>query len=375
MTGSVRDLYEREIKAGRLGRDVAQAEVAGRLDRLARALGERAPEATAPGWRRLIGARNGKRPPPRGLYIWGAVGRGKTMLMDLFFAAVPEVKKRRIHFHAFMQDVHRRIALIRQAQRAGEVWEDADPVRMLADELRRELTLLCLDEFQVIDITDAMLLGRLFEALLAHGIVVVVTSNTAPRDLYRDGLNRQAFLPFIDLIEERLDVVCLDGGSDYRDGRPAGRELWLTPPDRTNRERLDDLWRALTGTERGEPARLPLGRRSLEVPQAAAGAARFAFEDLCARPLGAADYLAVAEAFHTVFIDAVPLLGEARRDERRRFTVLIDTLYDRHVRLVATAATDIEDLAPADARDHGFPRTVSRLKEMVSDDYWAGGAD
>ncbi len=231
MGRTVLDIYDAELRAGRIAADAAQHEVAQQLDGLAAALKAKPRRGEAKGLRRLFSARNGNQRAQRGLYIWGDVGRGKTMLMDLFFSALPHTPKRRIHFHAFMQDAHKRIQAIRDKQRQGEVWEDADPVKMLAEELRREIVLLCLDEFQVVDITDAMLLGRLFEALFSHGIAVVVTTNTPPRDLYRDGLNRNAFLPFIGIIEEKMDVTCLNGETDYRIGRLRGREVWLTPID------------------------------------------------------------------------------------------------------------------------------------------------
>jgi cell division protein ZapE len=370
MGQSVLDIYDGELKAGRIAADASQVAVVMRLDELARALEA---QPGAPGWRRLFGARNGERQALRGLYIWGDVGRGKTMLMDLFFAALPDTRKRRIHFYAFMQDAHKRLRAIREKQRSGEVWEDADPVKMLAGELAREIALLCLDEFQVVDITDAMILGRLFQALFSHGIVVVATSNTAPRELYRDGLNRNAFLPFIDLIAEKMDVRNLNGAVDYRIGRLKGREVWLTPVDAGNRRRMEALWRELTDTIRGTPLCLPVKGRSVEVPQAARGAARFGFEELCARPLGPADYLALAAAFHTLFIDAVPVMDETLKNERRRFTILIDTLYDNHIRLVATAFTAITDLAPRGSHDAAFARTVSRLQEMLGDHWWMQG--
>lgn len=370
MERSVLDIYDAELRAGRIAADAAQHEVAQQLDGLAAALKAGPRRGEAKGLRRLFSARNGKQQVQPGLYIWGDVGRGKTMLMDLFFSALPDTPKRRIHFHAFMQDAHKRIQAIRDKQRQGEVWEDADPVKMLADELKREIVLLCLDEFQVVDITDAMLLGRLFEALFSHAIAVVVTSNTPPQDLYRDGLNRNAFLPFISLIEEKMDVTCLNGEVDYRIGRLRGREVWLTPIDGENRRRMEVMWQELTDTQRGSPLFLPVKGRQVEVPQAARGVARFGFDELCARPLGPADYLAMAAAFHTIFIDAVPVMDASLANERRRFTILIDTLYDNHIRLVATASAPITGLVPRGTGDQAFARTVSRLQEMLSDQWW-----
>ncbi len=301
--------------------------------------------------------------PPRGLYIVGEVGRGKTMLMDLFFAEASVEPKRRVHFHAFMQDVHARLHRARQSQ-------VQDALAPVAKAISSEARLLCLDEMQITDIADAMIVGRLFEGLLAGGTVIVTTSNLAPKDLYRDGLNRQLFLPFIGLIEQRLEVVMLASATDYRLGRVKAHETFLTPLGLETDARLQDLWRRLTDTERGEPMEVDVLGRRLHVPQAAHGCARFFFADLCERPLGPPDYLALAHNFRTVFVEHIPALNPERRNEAKRFVLMIDTFYDARVRLVASSAQPPEGIYPAGDHAFEFGRTVSRLKEMQSASWW-----
>ncbi len=299
----------------------------------------------------------------KGLYVHGEVGRGKTMLMDLFFADAAVQPKRRVHFHAFMQDVHRRL----HAARATQVQDAIAPV---AKALAAEARLLCLDEMQVTDIADAMIVGRLFEGMLAAGTVIVTTSNLKPDDLYRDGLNRQLFLPFIQLIRERMEVVSLDSATDYRLGRVKAHETFLTPVSPQADAQLQDLWRRLTDTEQGEPLDIDVLGRKLHVPQAAHGCARFSFSDLCERPLGPPDYLALAHSFRIVFIEHIPALNPERRNEAKRFVLMIDTFYDAKVRLVATAETPPEGIYPGGDHAFEFGRTVSRLKEMQSAGWW-----
>lgn len=368
MSRSVSSKVERLVGEGLLAPDDGQARVAAALDRLAEELGAQ-PTQPAQGWRRLLGG-NGRRKPVRGLYIHGEVGRGKTMLMDLFHAGVAGASKRRSHFHAFMQDVHARIHKVRQLQKSGHLWDDADPIALVAEDVATESRLLCFDEFQVTDIADAMILGRLFEALFRHGVVVVATSNTAPVDLYRNGLNRGVFLPFIALIEERLDTVEMDAGRDYRLDRVAGEETFLWPLDGRAEAAQQALWAKLTETARGEPQSLPVLGRTLTVPEAARGVARFPFAALCGEALGPADYLALAQSFHTLFVTGIPKLGRDRHNEARRFVTLIDTLYEKGVRLVATATTPAEEIYKAGEGDAAFQRTVSRLAEMRSEGYW-----
>lgn len=361
-------LYDRLVAAGEIERDAAQVAALARLEKLRLALVDyRLPRKSgALGW--LFAA---KRPePPHGLYIWGSVGRGKTMLMDLFFEAVEVERKKRIHFHAFMADAHRRIHEWRKAHKEGAVRGD-DPILPTANAIAEEATLLCFDEFAVNDIADAMLLGRLFEALWARGVVVVATSNVAPPDLYRDGLNRALFLPFIALFEQKMAVTKLEARADFRMEKLAGASVWHVPADAAARAALDHAFHALTGQERGERVALPLLGRELIVPQAARGVARFSFAQLCEQPLGPSDYLELAIAFHTVICDDIPKMDIARRNAAKRFITLIDALYDCNARFLASAAAEPADLYHADQGREvfEFERTASRLIEMRSEDY------
>ncbi len=351
--------YQEKIKAGDIKPDDAQADVARRLDGLAAALANYRPRPSGL-LARLIRPGNGA--APKGLYIQGEVGRGKTMLMDLFCAAADIAPRRRAHFHAFMQDIHARL---HEARRGAK-----DPLKDVAKAVAAEAALLCLDEMQIADIADAMIVGRLFEILLAEGTVVVTTSNLRPADLYSDGLNRQLFLPFIRLMEERLDVVTLDNPTDYRLGRVKGRETFIHPLGPEADRKLQDLWEKLTDTEKGEPRAIEVLGRQLVVPQAAHGAARFTFADLCEAPLGPPDYLAIAKNFGTVFIEHIPVLTPRHRNPSKRFILLIDTLYDAHVRLVASAARPAEALYSKGHHAQEFARTVSRLQEMQSASWW-----
>ncbi len=355
--------YRARVAAGELKRDRLQEAAAVRLQALAAAL-----KGYRPGGRSFF-----RRPqaPPRGLYIWGDVGRGKSMLMDLFFAHAPLRRKRRVHFNAFMADAHARIHVARQDA------ETRDPIMPVAKALAAEATLLCFDEFQVGDVADAMILGRLFEQLFAQGVVVVATSNTAPERLYEGGLNRGLFLPFIALIETRTEIVELNGEQDYRMQRMAGLDLYITPLGSGADARMDAAWARLTGEATGAPVTLKLLGRELAVPRAAGGVARFSFADLCEAPLAGPDYLAIARAFHTVMVDRVPEIGPERRNEARRFTLLVDTLYDEGVKLVCSAAVPPERLYPEGDGAQGFRRTVSRLAEMRSAGYLErrGGAE
>ncbi|ODT30248.1 MAG: cell division protein ZapE, partial [Kaistia sp. SCN 65-12] len=298
----------------------------------------------------------------------GGVGRGKTMLMDMFFDLVPVRRKRRAHFNDFMADVQDRIQKHRQARKEGAVKED-DPIPPVARALADEAWVLCFDEFSVTDIADAMILSRLFSALFSNGMVLVATSNVAPRDLYRDGLNRQLFTPFIAVLERHADVVSLDIDKDYRLEKLARTPVYLTPADDDAGRAMDEAWAAMTQGRPEAPETLTVKGRRVEVPRAAGGAVRFTFADLCEKPLGSRDYQMLAERFDTFFIEHVPVLDPTRRSAAKRFILLIDTLYDRHKRLVLSADASPGRLyagRPGVTEAFEFERTASRLIEMQS---------
>jgi cell division protein ZapE len=372
MTSSVTAQYHALVAAGEIEHDPAQAVLTKRLDGLEERLqGHRlARKSSSLGW--LFGRREPKSEPIRGLYVHGEVGRGKTMLMDLFFRASAAETKRRAHFHEFMADVHDRVHAYRQKIKYGEI-ADADPIRLTADDIAAEAALLCFDEFHVTDIADAMILGRLFTRLFEHGVVVVATSNVAPGDLYKDGLNRALFLPFIALLERRVDVLRLAARTDFRMEKLEGMPVWHTPADKKAEAALGAAWERLTGTRQGPPVDLAHKGRFIHVPQAELGVARFTFHQLCEQPLGAGDYLRIAHEFHTVLVDHVPVMGGERRDAAKRFIILIDTLYDNAVKLIASAAALPTELylGTEGFEAHEFKRTSSRLMEMGSHDYLA----
>jgi len=369
---TVRTRYEALMATGGLERDAAQERVVAKLDALGGQLVERrlAHKGNALGW--LFGRREKEAGAPKGLYIWGHVGRGKTMLMDLFFEVADVERKRRAHFHAFMTDVHQRIFAFRQRVKRGEE-KDADPIAPVAAALAVEASLLCFDEFTVTDIADAMILGRLFTNLFAAGVTVVATSNVEPSRLYEGGLNRALFLPFIALLKTRMEIVELDARTDFRLEKLGGAPVYHAPAGAAAGRALDEAFRKLTGVEQGEAIHLTVRGHPLEVPEAAGGIARFGFADLCAKPLGAADYLTVAERFHTIILDHIPVMDHDRRNEAKRFITLIDTLYDRHVKLIASAEAEPTGLylATEGREAFEFERTVSRLIEMRSNDYLA----
>jgi cell division protein ZapE len=363
--------YTELVAAGTIERDPAQAALAARLDAIADELSAvtLANKKSALGW--MFG-RKVVPHPVRGLYIWGKVGRGKTMLMDLFHDRAPIAAKRRTHFHAFMADVQDRINRARAAILDGSLKGD-DPIAPVAADLAEEARLLCFDEFVVTDIADAMILGRLFARLWERGTCVVATSNVAPDDLYRNGLNRELFLPFIDLLKANMGVAELDARTDFRSEKLDLGEVYLSPLGPPTAKALDDLWLALTGGRRGDAAAIPFRGRRIEVPHAVDGMARFGFADLCERPLAAADYLAIAERYHTILVENVPVMGAARRNEAKRFIHLVDALYDNRRRLVVSAADEPDRLYLAEEGTEAFEfrRTVSRLTEMRSAEYLA----
>ena len=301
---------------------------------------------------------------PNGLYLAGEVGRGKSMLMDLFFATADVPRKQRIHFHAFVQNAHARIHAYRLAHA-----EVADPIPPLADAIAAEAALLCFDEFQINDIADAILLGRLFQALFDRAVIVVATSNTAPDDLFRGQPGRDAFLPFIELIKQRLDVLVMEDGRDFRRLRLAGMPTWHVPSDRRADAALDRAFVELSGGGASKRETLTILGRTLVVPLAAEGVARFDFAALCGQPLGAADYLALATHYHTLVLDGVPRLSPANYDVARRFIVLVDALYDHRVKLIVSAEAEPDQLYERGEGARAFERTASRLVEMQSDDW------
>jgi cell division protein ZapE len=368
--GPVSSRYEALVGSGAIERDPAQVALVAKLDDLVAALAARRGQrkSGALGW---LFAKP-EAPDPTGLYIWGSVGRGKTMLMDLFFQSLTMRRKRRAHFHAYMADVHERIHAWRQALKRGEVTGD-DPIRPVAAALAEEARVLCFDEFAVVDIADAMIVGRLFTALFEHGVVVIATSNVPPDDLYRDGLNRTLFLPFIELVKERTEVVQLDARTDFRLEKLGDSPVFFTPADDTARRGIDDLFARLTRGAPPKPAKLKVYGHPVEVPAQALGVARFPYEALCKRPLGASDYIEIARAYHTVIIDGVPALKPSQRDEARRLITLIDILYERRVKLLMSAETEPQGLFEAEtgAEAFEFARTVSRLAEMRSRGYLA----
>jgi cell division protein ZapE len=363
MAGSLLDHYEQRLHLGEIEADAAQRAAAERLDRLATALAGFRRSMSAG---RLAGLFRPRLVPPKGLYLHGAVGRGKTMLMDLFHEQVAFAPKRRVHFHAFMSEVHERI-------QRGRATTDGDPIPFVAAEIAAEAGLLCFDELTVTDIADAMILARLFKALFARDVVVVATSNAAPERLYWNGLNRQLFLPFIGLVEAHMDVVEIAAAKDFRLDKLAGRPLYFSPCDAEARAALDQHWMRLTGQHPGAPSTIEVKGRHVPVPLASMGVARFRFADLCEKPLGAADYLSIARAFHTIILDCVPVLTAERRNEARRFVHLIDTLYDnRNCLIVSAEAEPLGLYIEGDGADL-FERTASRLIEMRSEAYLARG--
>jgi cell division protein ZapE len=361
MSGAVGRAYNRLVKANELKPDPAQAKAAEALDRLA------SPPKSL--FARMFGPDSDG---PEGVYLWGGVGRGKSMLMDLAFAHLELHPKRRVHFHEFMLDTHQRL-------RRARASEEGDPIEPVAEEIAGEARLLCFDEMQVTNPADAMILSRLFTKLLADGVKVVTTSNRPPRDLYKDGLNRELFLPFIELIERRMLVVPVDGPTDYRLDRLEGVEVWHVPNGPEATAALSRAFFQLTDYPVEDRAKVPAeeldvgGGRTLHVPKSLKGVAVFSFRRLCGEPRGAADYLAIARRYHTVIVVGIPVMGRDRRNEAARFVTLIDALYEHKVKLLAAADAEPAGLYPEGDGSFEFQRTVSRIEEMRSAEYLAEG--
>ncbi|MDG2533177.1 cell division protein ZapE [Sphingomonas sp. HITSZ_GF] len=363
----VLDRYHALVAAGELRPDPEQAAAAERLHQLANEL-EAVPKKGSILWRAL-----GRMPePPRGLYIWGSVGRGKSMLMDLFYETVNIRRKRRVHFHEFMLEVHERLNEERKK-------DTRDPVVAVADAMAEDVRLLAFDEMVVNNPADAMILSRLFTEMMGHGLTMVATSNRAPRDLYKDGLNRELFIPFIELIEAKMDVLTLNGPTDYRLDRLGRMDTWLVPNGPEATKQLSEAFFRLTDFAVEDRAHVPTcelpvqGGRELHVPKCLKGVAVFSFKRLCGEARGAADYLAIARRFHTVILVGIPKLGPENRNEAARFVTLIDALYEHNVKLLAAADAEPQHLYEAGDGRFEFDRTVSRLMEMRSDTYLAQG--
>ena len=367
MASALQADYDARVARGDIRPDPGQAQA---LSALIRLEGDIAEARAAGGLKGLFR----KPEAERGVYLWGPVGRGKSMLMDLFFEAAPVEKKRRTHFHVFMGEVHRLIGQWRTgdaaARRAGfGQHKGDDPIPPVADVIAEAARLLCFDEFQVTDIADAMILGRLFEALFTRGVTLVATSNREPDGLYKDGLNRQLFLPFIELLKQRLEVVGVAGGHDYRLDRLRSAGTWFSPADPDNRRSFEALWRDMLDGQDETGATLEVLGRRITLPHACGGQVRASFASLCSVALGPNDYVALADRFHTVFLEDVPKLAADRREEARRFVILIDALYEAHARLIVLAEGQPAQLYPAGDGSFEFERTTSRLEEMRSADW------
>jgi cell division protein ZapE len=361
--------YRQLVRDGVLQPDPIQELAAEKLQSLCRALTNYQPAGGISGWKAVLGLTRRRDDPPLGLYLYGPVGRGKSMLMDLFFAAAPLTAKRRVHFHQFMIEVHESLHRWRQTQKKSGDRED--PIELVAEAIAEDVWLLCFDELEVRDIADAMILGRLFEALFERGVVIVCTTNTAPDDLYKGGLQRELFLPFIEVIKQKLDLLELSAQKDYRQARLEGREVWHTPLGNAATEALDGIFADLTDGVEAVSEQLIVKSRAVNVPAAMHGIARFHFDDLCRAALGTEDYLTIGRQYRMVLVDGIPVMNESMRNEARRFITLIDALYENHTRLAASAEAAPEDLVTGETHAREYKRTASRLAEMRSAD-WGG---
>ena len=369
MASALQTAYDTRVANGTIRPDPAQREALSSLVRLEGDLAAMSPKGRL---KRLFA----KPESQRGVYLVGPVGRGKSMLMDLFFETAPVERKRRVHFHVFMGEVHRLIDAWRKGDAAARKarfgqHKGDDPIPPVAEVVARDAMLFCFDEFQVTDIADAMILGRLFEALFARGVTLVATSNRQPDALYKDGINRQLFLPSIALLKEKLEVVSVAGRHDYRLDRLRAAGTWFSPADPDNRRSFDALWREMLGAEEESGATLEVLGRHITLPHASGGLVRASFASLCNVALGPNDYVALAQRFHTVFLDDVPMLTPDRKEAARRFVILIDALYEARTRLIVLAAGEPGALYPAGQGAFEFERTASRLQEMRSADWLA----
>lgn len=370
--GPVANLAARRA-AGQVRADPVQEKIVLRLQAVHEQLAAVAHEPARKGFWARLGLGGGGKPPagPHGLYIWGPVGRGKSMLMDLFFADAPVAQKRRVHFHEFMLEVQSRLHRRREELAARGAPPEADTIVPIAREIAQQTRLLCFDEFQVTNIADAMILGRLFETLFDEGITVIATSNRAPDDLYKNGLQRDRFLPFIELLKQRLEILELGGGHDYRMDRMRELDVYLTPLGSWASKKLDEAFRALSGGLDGEPRVLRTQGRDVPIPRAAPGVAMAHYMDWCARPMGAADFLCIADHSHTVILADIPKMGPDSQDKAARFVTMIDSFYERKVKFICSAAAPPDKLYTEGDGAFEFQRTVSRLMEMQSPEYLA----
>jgi len=367
MTDTPLQRYRALVAAGELKSDPAQELAAEKLSSLANALKGYSPKSGKRGWMDRFGLKaRDETPPPQGLYLYGGVGRGKSMLMNMFFDTAPITAKERVHFHAFMRDIHLEIHRRRQMPMYAD---EGDPIPGMADGIADNTTLLCLDELEVRDIADAMVVGRLFQKLFDRGVVVVTTSNRHPDDLYKHGLQRDRFVPFIGIIKEKLDVLALEAAQDYRLGRLAGQAVYYTPLGLAADTALDAAWARLTDDAPLKPDYVQMPGRRIAVPAAAHQVARFTFSDLCEQPLGPSDYLAIAAQFSTVILKNIPQMNEDKKDSARRFVTLIDALYEHRTALVCSAAALPDQLYVGREGSFEFNRTASRLIEMQAADY------
>ncbi|MGI9351446.1 MAG: cell division protein ZapE [Rhizobiaceae bacterium] len=368
--GKLQSNYARLVSSGKIESDPAQIELAALLDELLTAISEKrlSSKSSSLGW--LFSKSTNISKTTKGLYIWGDVGRGKSMLMDMFFDAVPHKRKRRAHFNDFMQDAQERIHAHRENFKLGKE-KRKDPIPVIGKALAEEARVLCFDEFTVTDIADAMILGRLFSILFEEGVVVLATSNVEPENLYRDGLNRKIFLPFIKLLQENVNIFYLGARTDFRLEKLDKAPVYNYPLNRKTESAMQEIWERMTGIEKGQSLSIPLKGRSFDLPEFTRGIARITFKAICEEPRSAEDYLALARQAHTVLITGVPVINGENRNLAKRFILLIDTLYDNHVRTIISAAKPPEDLynAKAGTEAFEFKRTVSRLNEMQSREY------